>query len=122
MNKKLLLITLSILLASCTHDAKKKLGVIQTVPDEYQVNSSRPLEVPPSFDLPKPKEPEKKPQVKTENNLKKKKKKRSWWPWSRKKEEKNQIEQDNQVKKEAKSKQKKRSWWPWKRKKAADKS
>lgn len=50
--KNILLIT-AILLATigCSNKTKKTLGLIETIPDEYQVTRNKPLEVPPHYNL-----------------------------------------------------------------------
>jgi hypothetical protein len=48
--KKIALLFASIfLIASCTKSAKKTLGLVETIPDEYKVKRSKSLEVPPSY-------------------------------------------------------------------------
>ena len=39
------------LLSSCNKATKKTLGLTQDMPDEFQVKTAKPLEVPPHFDL-----------------------------------------------------------------------
>ena len=47
---KIILIASSvIILTACSEKAKKTLGLIENIPDEYQVKSYKPLEVPPHY-------------------------------------------------------------------------
>lgn len=48
--KKILLIALTLAFtSSCSSKTKNRLGLTETVPDEYQVTSNKPLEVPPFY-------------------------------------------------------------------------
>jgi hypothetical protein len=47
----LLAIVLSGVLSGCSNSTKKMLGITSSGPDEYQVTSNRPLEMPPHFDI-----------------------------------------------------------------------
>lgn len=49
MQKILLLIVLSLLTSACSNKTKKSLGIIETMPDEYQVKRNKSLEVPPHY-------------------------------------------------------------------------
>lgn len=53
--KKIILATAAlILLSACSSKAKKTLGLTTSPPDEFQVKSSKPLEVPPHYNLREP--------------------------------------------------------------------
>ncbi len=48
--KKLLLLAVSLLATSaCSNSTKNKLGLTETMPDEYQVRRNKSLEVPPCY-------------------------------------------------------------------------
>ena len=50
MKQVLLILTAIMLLYSCK-STKKTLGLIENIPDEFQVTKMKPLEVPPYFSL-----------------------------------------------------------------------
>lgn len=57
MNHKILSIVFTAaLLAACSTKFKEKVGVVTTGPDEYKVQTGKPLDVPPNYNLPTPKE------------------------------------------------------------------
>ena len=51
--KQILCILTAILLLSSCKATKKKLGLTEDMPDEFQVTKAKPLEVPPHFNLSK---------------------------------------------------------------------
>ncbi len=60
MNKKLYIRLFALIIAalcvtSCSNKTKKSLGLVETLPDEYQVSRSEGLEIPPHYKLNKPK-------------------------------------------------------------------
>jgi hypothetical protein len=56
--KKIILATAALmLLSACNSKVKKTLGLTATPPDEFQVKSSKPLEVPPHYNLREPEAP-----------------------------------------------------------------
>lgn len=53
--KKIILATAAlVLLSACNSKVKKTLGLTTSPPDEFQVKSSKPLEVPPHYNLREP--------------------------------------------------------------------
>lgn len=52
--KMILAIASIALLSACSAKTKEKIGLITTGPNEYQVQSNKPLDVPPHYDLPAP--------------------------------------------------------------------
>ena len=48
------LIVAIVMLSGCSQKFKKKVGVITSGPDEYQISTQKPLEVPPHYNLPAP--------------------------------------------------------------------
>ena len=55
MNYKAIAIIASILtLAGCSAKNKEKLGLVTTGPNEYEVKTNKPLDVPPHYKLPAP--------------------------------------------------------------------
>ena len=42
------------MLSGCSNKAKQSLGLVTTAPNEYQVQRSKSLEIPPHYDLQKP--------------------------------------------------------------------
>lgn len=51
MKNILIIISALLLTISCSNKTKKTLGLIETIPDEYQVTRNKPLEVPPHYNL-----------------------------------------------------------------------
>ena len=51
MKKILLAAGVLLLVTGCSHKSKKMLGLIETIPDEYQVKRNKALEIPPHFKL-----------------------------------------------------------------------
>ncbi|RTK92129.1 MAG: DUF3035 domain-containing protein [Rickettsiales bacterium] len=51
MKNILIIISALLLTVSCSNKTKKTLGLIETIPDEYQVTRNKPLEVPPHYNL-----------------------------------------------------------------------
>ena len=51
MIKNILGITVLVILAGCSNKSKHAIGIVETLPDEYQVKKSKPLEVPPHYEL-----------------------------------------------------------------------
>lgn len=50
--KNILIIIATLLLSTgCSNKTKTTLGLIETIPDEYQVTRNKPLEVPPHYEL-----------------------------------------------------------------------
>lgn len=48
--KKILLFSAALItLTACSKNAKRTLGITETMPDEYKVTKNRPLEVPPFY-------------------------------------------------------------------------
>jgi hypothetical protein len=48
--KKILLFSAALIaLTACSKNAKKTLGITETMPDEYKVTKNKPLEVPPFY-------------------------------------------------------------------------
>jgi len=47
--KTALLFTCLFLIAGCSQNTKKKLGLTETMPDEYKVQRNKSLEIPPSY-------------------------------------------------------------------------
>jgi hypothetical protein len=43
-----------LLVCSCSNKMKEKIGIVTSGPDEYKVQKSKPLDVPPHYDLPAP--------------------------------------------------------------------
>jgi uncharacterized lipoprotein len=54
MTKKVLATIALVILAGCSNKMKKSMGMITSAPDEFQVKSVKPLEVPPHYNLPEP--------------------------------------------------------------------
>ncbi len=55
MGKKILvLISSAIFLSGCSTKFKQKVGIVTTGPNEYKVQTNKPLDVPPHYDLPIP--------------------------------------------------------------------
>lgn len=46
-----IIISALLLTISCSNKTKKTLGLIETIPDEYQVTRNKPLELPPHYNL-----------------------------------------------------------------------
>ena len=57
MTKKIIASIAFVLLAGCSDKMKKSVGMVTTPPDEFQVKSVKPLEVPPHYNLPEPAAP-----------------------------------------------------------------
>ena len=53
---KICIISISIILCGCGEVVKEKIGLIKKAPDEFQVYKSKPLSVPPNFELRPPSE------------------------------------------------------------------
>jgi len=53
MKKTVLLLASIFLIAGCSKNTKKTLGLVETMPDEYQVKRNKSLEVPPIYQLEK---------------------------------------------------------------------
>ncbi len=51
MKNILIIIAMLLLTISCSNKSKETLGLIETIPDEYQVTRNKPLEVPPHYNL-----------------------------------------------------------------------
>lgn len=49
MKRILPIIVTAILFSACSNKAKKNIGLIEDMPDEYQVKTVKPLEVPPHY-------------------------------------------------------------------------
>lgn len=54
MKRWIFIIATGLLLSSCSTKTKQKLGIVTAGPNEYAVEKSRPLEIPPHYDLPAP--------------------------------------------------------------------
>lgn len=55
MTYKIILSIASIaMLSGCSQKTKEKIGLVTTGPDEYQVITNKPLDVPPHYNLPAP--------------------------------------------------------------------
>ncbi len=55
MTYKIILAIASItILSGCSSKMKEKIGMVTTGPNEYQVQTNKPLDVPPHYDLPPP--------------------------------------------------------------------
>lgn len=50
------LIVTTLCISACGNKTKKSLGLVEELPDEYQVSRSEGLEIPPHYKLAKPKE------------------------------------------------------------------
>lgn len=51
MKKTVLLLASIFLIAGCSKNTKKTLGLVETMPDEYQVKRNKSLEIPPIYQL-----------------------------------------------------------------------
>ena len=51
MKKTVLLFASIFLIIGCSKNTKKTLGLVETMPDEYQVKRNKSLEVPPVYQL-----------------------------------------------------------------------
>ncbi len=60
MKKILFIIASSILFVACSKNSKKILGLTETMPDEYQVQRNKSLEMPPHYSLKAPTKDEEK--------------------------------------------------------------
>lgn len=56
MNKIITLFAMILCLGACSSKFKEKVGIVTTGPNEYNVETNKPLDVPPHYDLPLPKE------------------------------------------------------------------
>ena len=48
------LLVLAIAFSGCSNKFKKKVGIVTSGPNEYQVQKYKPLDVPPHYNLPEP--------------------------------------------------------------------
>ena len=51
MKKTVLLLASIFLIAGCSKNTKKTLGLVETMPDKYQVKRNKSLEIPPIYQL-----------------------------------------------------------------------
>lgn len=51
MKKTVLLFASIFLIIGCSKNTKKTLGLVETMPDEYQVKKNKSLEIPPIYQL-----------------------------------------------------------------------
>lgn len=59
MKKFVLFLSSIVLITACSNSAKKKFGISENLPDEFQVSKGKDLEIPPHFKLANPEAAEK---------------------------------------------------------------